>query len=254
MRYINDSGVIYNMDCIAGMGKLKRESIDIAVTSPPYFVGLAGSDVFDGYAEYKSFIQKMYQGVYRLLKPGGYFVVNFGDMHNSKNRIYAAEVPSRFPAQVLHWVSGYSPIQFLFDLQSTRIWRKRFASMGIPFFLRKRPSHVFDYEYVWTWRKWGNEGAEKTLDVKLSQRGVIGEDWKSKAGKDKHPAAFPVELPLWALNSYCNEGIVLDPCMGSGTTAVAAMRLGMRFIGFEIDEENFNYAKDRLDDEEEMLK
>jgi len=253
LKHKTKYGSVYLMDCLDGMDKMKPESVDIAVTSPPYFVDLPGSDTTNSFAVYKSFINQMYREVFRVLKPGGYLVINFGDMHNSKNRIYEAEVPSRFPAQVLHWTAGYSATMFKFDLQGTRIWRKRFASMGIPFFLRNRPSHVFDYEYVWTWRKWGNDGKEETLDVKLSQRGVIGEDWKSKAGKGKHPAAFPVELPLWALNSYCNEGIVLDPFMGSGTTAVAAMQLGMRYIGFETDEDNFNYMKERLDCEEELL-
>lgn len=62
-----------------------------------------------------------------------------------------------------------------------------------------------------------------------------------------HPTQKPVELIEWLIKSYSNEGdTILDNCMGSGTTAIAAMRTGRNFIGFETDVNYFNIANERI--------
>ena len=88
---------------------------------------------------------------------------------------------------------------------------------------------------------------EIVVDRKLTQRGVIGENWTSKAGLDTHCAAFPLELPEWAITVYSQEGFtVLDPFMGSGTTGVACRNLNRNFIGIEMNESYFDIAKLRI--------
>ena len=58
----------------------------------------------------------------------------------------------------------------------------------------------------------------------------------------------PLPLLEWLLNKYTKEGdLILDPFMGSGTTAVACYKLKRRYIGFELDEEYFNLANERID-------
>ena len=134
-----------------------------------------------------------------------------------------------------------------FDLQATRIWRKQFAKMGIPMVCNTHPRNIFDYEHIWTFRKKGLK-EEFVNDRKLSQRGVIGEDWKSPAKLKIHCAAFPIELPTWAIRVYSHEGdIVLDPFMGSGTTALACINENRQYVGFENNEEYFKIAEERLD-------
>jgi site-specific DNA-methyltransferase (adenine-specific) len=65
-----------------------------------------------------------------------------------------------------------------------------------------------------------------------------------------HPTQKPIELFEWLIKTYTNKGdTVLDPCMGSGTTAVAAIRIGRKFIGFEKDPRYFQLARDRIDKE-----
>ena len=69
-------------------------------------------------------------------------------------------------------------------------------------------------------------------------------------GKEKriHPTQKPLPLLEWLLNKYTKYGdLILDPFMGSGTTAVACHKLKRRYIGFELDEEYFNLANERLD-------
>lgn len=65
--------------------------------------------------------------------------------------------------------------------------------------------------------------------------------------KNGHPTQKPVELMEWIIKTYTNEGdVVLDNCMGSGTTGVACKNLNRNFIGIELDEKYFNIAKERI--------
>jgi site-specific DNA-methyltransferase (adenine-specific) len=64
-----------------------------------------------------------------------------------------------------------------------------------------------------------------------------------------HPTQKPVELLEWLIKSYTNEGeLVLDNCMGSGSTGVACLNTNRKFIGIELDEGYFNIAKKRIDE------
>ena len=132
-------------------------------------------------------------------------------------------------------------------MQATRIWRKQFAKMGIPFVCNSHPRPVFDYEHIWSFRKKNGSNKEIVIDRKLTQRGIIGESWTSAAGLKVHCAAFPIELPEWAITVYSqNEATVLDPFMGSGTTGVACKKLGRNFIGIELDYNYFKIAEQRV--------
>lgn len=63
----------------------------------------------------------------------------------------------------------------------------------------------------------------------------------------KHPTQKPVELCEWLIKTYTNEGeVVLDNCMGSGSTGVACLNTNRNFIGIELDEGYFNIAKERI--------
>ena len=63
-----------------------------------------------------------------------------------------------------------------------------------------------------------------------------------------HPTQKPVDLIEWLIKTYSNEGdLILDNCMGSGTTAIAALNTGRHFIGFETDEKYYNESLKRID-------
>ena len=66
--------------------------------------------------------------------------------------------------------------------------------------------------------------------------------------KTPHTSTFPLDLPMQCIRaSGIERGVVLDPFMGSGTTALAAKLLGFDFIGFELNAENVTIAQDRID-------
>lgn len=71
---------------------------------------------------------------------------------------------------------------------------------------------------------------------------------REKLGSTVHPTQKPVELLEWLIKTYTNEGeVILDNCMGSGSTGVACKNLNRSFIGIELDENYFNIAKERID-------
>ena len=230
-------------DCLVVMKDIPDSSIDIGVTSPPYFVEKEYEKKMS-FEDYDYLMSNCFKEVLRILKPGGYFVINFGDYFNSGNRFYNADVPSVYPASInmFNWGRNAG-----FDLQATRVWRKQFARMGIPFVCNHHPRNIFDYEHIWTFRKPGCQGKEIVRDRKLSQRGVIGENWKSSAKLNKHCAAYPVELPMWCLDVYSDErDIIIDPFSGLGTTAEACIRKKRQYVCIELNEEYFKLARDRI--------
>jgi site-specific DNA-methyltransferase (adenine-specific) len=82
------------------------------------------------------------------------------------------------------------------------------------------------------WRDWGARGVWEFPSVRVN---------------DDHEAKFPVELPLRVIRLLTDPGeVVLDCFMGSGTTAIAAVQTGRRFIGIELDEESVKLAHERL--------
>jgi hypothetical protein len=191
-------------------------------------------------------MENVFIGISRILKGGGYAIFNFGDYFNSGNRFYDAEVPACYPAGINYFNWGVNIAKM--DLQATRIWRKQFARMGIPFVCNHHPRNIFDYEHVWTYRKRSGSKDEFVNDRKLSQVGVLGNGWTTSAQTKNHCASFPVELPEWAIKVYSKTvgDIVYDPFMGSGTTAIAAISLNRNYVGSEILKPYCEIADERI--------
>lgn len=235
---------VYSGDCVTVMQSWPDECVDLVVTSPPYFVGKEYETGWT-WEEYCELMRGVYREVARLLRPGRYLVINFGDLHNSGGRMYPAEVPSVYPAALPHFEWGR---EVGLDLQAARIWRKHFARVAMGHVVNTRPRNAFDFEHLWTWRKAGQEGEEWCNDRRLSQRGVVGEDWGTPARLDRHCAAFPVELPTWAIKVYSRQRgeTVLDPFGGSMTTLIAAHTTGRRGWAIELSPDYLEVGLRRL--------
>ncbi len=223
---------IVNGDCVSVMRHMPDECIDLVITSPPYFVQKNYEKTWT-FEKYNTLMSAVFVECFRLLKPAKYLVINFGDYFN-KDRFYKSEIPSVFPASINFFEWGR---EVGFDLQATRIWRKQFGRMSIPFVCNTHPRPIFDYEHVWTFRKPGNDGEEFVNDRKKSQKGVIGDGWSQSAELGNHEAAFPVDLPFWAIDVYSRErnDVVLDPFCGIASTLIASAEKGRQYIGLELD-------------------
>jgi DNA modification methylase len=99
-----------------------------------------------------------------------------------------------------------------------------------------------DVEFAWC----SIEGAARIFSMKW--KGLACEKAGENNGKRDHPTQKPVRLMRWCLDEACVEsgGLVLDPYMGSGTTGVACVRTGRKFIGIEIEPKYFEIAKKRI--------
>ncbi len=229
-------------DCSVVLKNLPDSSINLIITSPPYFVNKSYENTWT-FEEYSSLMDCVFKESYRIICPGGYAIFNFGDYFN-KDRFYNAEIPSVYPASInyFQWSRDSG-----FDLQATRIWRKQFSRMSIPFVCNTHPRPVFDYEHIWTFRKQDGTGKEFVNDRKKSQRAVIGEDWTTSAKLQNHEAAFPIDLPLWAIDVYAKPNdIILDSFGGIGTTMLAAIEKKHKCIIIEKDENNCKFAHRRI--------
>jgi DNA modification methylase len=258
---------VYNLNCIEGMAQLDRETVDMCVTSPPYDNLRTYND--SGSWSFEVFKQ-VAQQLYRVLKPGGVIVWVVGDAC-----IKGGETGSSFK-QALYFT------ELGFKLHDTMIYEKN----GAAFPARRdgnRYSQVFEYMFIlskdakpktanllcdkpnrWAGYTHFGKGTIRTKDGKLKERNIKpipefsprNNIWKYNTGKnystkDKvafgHPATFPEKLAEDHILTWSKEGdVVLDPFMGSGTTAKKAKQNNRQYVGFELDEQYYNICLERL--------
>lgn len=245
---------IYNMDCVEGMRLLDSNSIDLTVTSPPY-------DNLRNYDGYSFDFESTAKELCRVTKNGGVVVWVVGD-----ETVNGSESGSSF-RQALYFK------ELGFNLE-TMIWDKGgFSAVGA---LKARYGQVFDFMFVLTKGKVKTFNPIKDRKNKISGvlvsktkrqsdgttkkgKSYIANDygqrfniWKiypqRQKGKNVHPAPFPEQIANDHIVSWSNEGdVVLDPFMGSGTTAKMAKANRRNFIGFEISKEYCDIANKRIE-------
>lgn len=260
-----DINKIYNCDCIDGLKQLDDNSVDLTVTSPPYDDLRSYGDTLEwNFDVFKQIAKELY----RVTKPGGVVVWVVGDA-----TIKGGETGTSFK-QALYFKDECG-----FILHDTMIYEKNGSSRPAKR-TSKRYSQIFEYMFVFTkgeirkditliadkrnkWAGWAKWGKNSSFNVKgdlievKKQQPVISEFslrnniWKySVSFNDKtgHPAVFPEKLAEDNILSWSVEGdLVLDPFMGSGTTAKMAMLNKRNFIGFEKNTEYYEKSLERID-------
>lgn len=217
-------------------------SVHLMITSPPYNVGKEYDEDLS-LREYIALLTEVFSEVYRVLVSGGRMCVNIANV-------------GRKPYIPLHLYLMQVAINAGFLMRGEIVWDKG-ASAGTScawgsWLSARNPTLRDVHEYVLVFSKGSYRratgehdsiGREEFLECSKSV-------WRfstARATKYKHPAPFPVELPLRLIHFYSFEDdIVLDPFMGSGTTAEAAVRSHRRYIGYEINEEYVKTSLDRL--------
>ncbi len=225
------------------MTELPDNSIHLMVTSPPYNVGKEYDSDYT-LQEYLEFLKRVWTEVRRVLVPGGRACINIANL-------------GRKPYIPLHSLIIKDMLELGLLMRGEIIWDKS-ASAGTStaWGSWKSPSNpslrdVHEYILVFSKNRYKRqklEERESTINRQefLDLTKSIWDFPTESARKIGHPAPFPVELPyrLIQLYSYSNE-IVLDPFMGSGQTAIAAIKANRHYIGYEIDEEYVKLAENR---------
>ena len=96
---------------------------------------------------------------------------------------------------------------------------------------------------------WLTKSSKTKMVNTINHHDVFGvKEWKPQGTKNEFKRAFPVELPQDIISCFPNANIVLDPFMGSGSTGVACVNTGRKFIGMELDPGYFEIAKNRIEE------
>lgn len=272
-----ETNVIYHTDCLTGLRNLSPESIDCCVTSPPYYglrdygvdgqIGLEASP-----SEYIDRLCDVFRHVRRVMKPAGTLWVNIGDSYagSGKGAWWNKDAPKEVyipnPGDAITkmpktwdgikakdligipWMLAFALRADGWYLRADIIWHKTnpmpesvtdrpTKSHEYLFLLSKSPKYYYDYQAV-------REKAVNNREMR-NKRDV----WTvpTQPLQEAHFAVFPERLIVDCIKAGCPEdGIIVDPFMGAGTTALVARKFNRRFIGFEINSDYIKIADKRL--------
>lgn len=225
---------IYNEDCLEGMKQIPDDSIDIIITSPPYNIGrmhsnstqhgtYQGNDMKE--EDYQKWQIDILNEMFRVLKEEGSL------FYNHKIRIKKGE--------------GIHPLKWIFKTNFT-LKQEITWDMGKSANCDKIRFFPFSERIYWL---------AKSPKTKLHNINKLSDVWRvvptHKRKETGHIAVMPEQIAEIILQSI-EGGTVLDPFMGSGTTAIAAINTNRNYIGFELDKNYYDIANKRI--EEHMIK
>jgi len=232
-------------------------TVHLMVTSPPYNAAKEYDDDLT-FQEYLGLLRDVFQECYRVLVPGGRAVVNVANLGRKPY------IPLSSHINLIMQEIG-------FLMRGEIIWDKA-ASAGSScawgsFKSASNPCLRDIHEYILVYSKGeyklprSNQEKEAGREDTIAKGDFI-EQTKSiwsfsteSAKRVKHPAPFPVELPRRCIEMYSFAGdVVLDPFLGSGSTAIAAIRTGRRYVGVDISQEYCDISQSRIDTEVLELK
>ena len=244
---------IYKNDTIEILKKLPDNSIHLVLTSPPYNAGHNYDEYNDtlDWMEYKNFLKKVIQEIYRVLVKGGRFVINVPFAVKNKN---TKEV--KFLATIITGICeeiGFKEFEFI-------IWHKgksqnHFQGNNTAWGSWKSPSNpVFrplgEAIMVFSKEQTKLEGDKNKVDLTAEEF----KEWTkniwyivNNQNKKEHPCPFPEELAKRIIKLYSyKDNIVLDPFNGVGTTTKVAYELERRYIGIDLSDSYCKIAKNKI--------
>lgn len=239
---------IYHMDCIHGMKSLPAKCIDLIVTDPPFAIDFraqrsnynrTGSRVLTGYneiaaSEYLEFTRAWMKEAFRILSDAGSFFI-FSGWNNLKDILIASDE------------IGFTTVNHI-------IWKYQFGVVCKRRFVTSHYHCLFvckddkKRKFFQNARYDSNSRADNGGSLRYQDMEDV---WTIKReywhGDIKTPTKLPAELIVKILQYTSEEGdIVMDPFLGSGQVAVVSKEHKRRFIGFEIVEDYFRFANERL--------
>jgi len=231
---------IYNMDCLEGMKYIDDKSIDMILCDLPYGTTKCKWDIVIPF-------EPLWEQYERIIKDNGAIVL-FGSqpftsalvMSNLKlfryELIWQKTLATNFMLVKKQPAKKHENILVFYKKQPTYNPQ---MEIGKPYKDKPRKRTVGIHGNAETIKKAiNNEGTRYPSSVQLFSNGNNG---------NVHPTQKPVELCEYLIKTYTNENeLVLDNCIGSGTTAIACINTNRNFIGFELDKEYYEIAKNRI--------
>jgi len=250
------------------MSELKDESVHLIATSPPYWqLKDYGSEnqigFHDDYETYINHLNLTWQECFRVLHKGCRLCINIGDQF-ARSTYYGRYKIIPIHAEIIKFCEMIG-----FDFMGQIIWQKvtTMNTSGGASIMGSYPNPrngivKLDFEYVLLFKKQGN--APKPTKEQKENSAMTNEEWNTYfnghwyfpgARQDKHLAVFPEELPHRLIKMFSFPGeTVLDPFMGSGTTALAARNLNRNSIGYEINPDFISIIKEKIGIDDAFMK
>ncbi|MBR2402278.1 MAG: site-specific DNA-methyltransferase [Lachnospiraceae bacterium] len=251
---------IYNGDCQELLKKMPDNYCDLIITSPPYCMGKAYEDIHDDIDTFRNQQRIIFDDIYRVLKRGGSLCWQVG-YHINHSEIFPLDyyvyeifmeeskkfdIPLILRNRII-WTFGHG-------LNSTQRFSGRHETI---LWFTKGDEYTFDLDCIRVPQKYPGKRAYKGKNKGNYSGNPLGKNpsdvWdipNVKANhieKTGHPCQFPVAIPQRMIRALVPiNGVVLDPFMGSGTSGVAALIEGRRFVGAEVKQEYYKIAKERL--------
>ena len=240
--------------------QVAENSVALMVTSPPYFAGkeyesdMSAGHVPSTYVEYLEMLRDVFAICLRKLEPGGRMAINVANLGRKPYRSLSADVIGILQDDLGMLLRGEIIWQKARGAGGSCAWGS-FRSPQNPV-LRDVTERVivaskgrFDRAIKRADREAGGLPSEPTIDTQsfLDSTLDVWEIPSERATRVGHPAPFPVALPtrLIELYTYRND-LVLDPFIGSGTTAVAATQAERHYVGFDTEAEYIALAQERI--------
>ncbi len=249
---------VYNADS-RNMHELANESIDLIVTSPPYWnIKDYGIPEQIGYGqtlhEYLKDLYRVFLECYRVLKKGTKLCINIGDQF-ARSVTYGKYKVIPIHAEIISMCEEIG-----FDYMGSIIWQKKTTmnTTGGAVIMGSYPYPSngiieIDYEFILIFKKAGQRKVEKSIKEKSA---LSKEEWKEYfnghwkfggAKQSDHKAVFPEELPKRLIKMYSFIGdTILDPFAGSGTTLKVAMELQRKAVGYEVNPEFIKLIQNKV--------
>ena len=240
---------IYNEDCLEGMKRIPDKSVDLIFTSPPYNMNLrirngkycSRQIVKEISTKYENFSDNLSMEDYfefnkkiieELTRIGGLVFYNIQFLTGNKVALFKL-------------IGHFSEI-----LKEVIVWDKVNGQPAIQ-------EGVLNSQYEVILVFDSSNAISRKFDTATFKRGTLSNVWNIKRGKkysSKHGATFPVELAERVILNFADKNaLILDPFIGLGTTAIAAINTKRNFIGFELDKDYFEIAQNRIEERQNEI-
>lgn len=229
-------------DCLEKMKDIPDKSVDMILCDLPYGSTKCHWDIIIPF-------EPLWVQYERIIKPKGNIVL-FGSgvfglqLALSNVKLFRYDMVWKKSKCGSPLTAKYMPLkkhEMIYVFGKSAAYYEPQLTSGEPYKRKYTPNNVNNLGY-------GIKGVETDNKGTRHPSTVLDFPQKWRRQDQIHPTQKPIELCEFLIKSYCPEnGIVLDNCMGSGTTGVACVNTNRKFIGIELDENYFNIAKDRIE-------